>query len=66
MVYSVFYCPANEVEILKEIGCTDSKALTEKKRENIFELINSHNDKVGWIVDAISPNLISNRMLKRF
>ncbi|KAK6639625.1 hypothetical protein RUM43_007898 [Polyplax serrata] len=65
MVYSVFYCPANEVEILKEIGCTDSKALTEKKRENIFELINSHNDKVGWIVDAISPNLISNRMLKR-
>ena len=65
MVYSVFFCSINDADILKDIGCTDSKVLTEKKREDIFDLINQNNDKLGWIVDLLSPNLISNRMLQR-
>lgn len=65
MVYSIVYCSGNDFGILNEIGCTDSKAISEKKREEIFELINNQKHKLGWAVDVLSPNLISNNMLKR-
>lgn len=65
MVYGVSYCPKSKEEILKDLGCADSKSLTEEKREDIFKKICSEPDTIGWIVEAISPNTICNNMLKR-
>lgn len=46
--------------------CTDSdsKVLSEAKREEIFGAIVSHQQLLGWKVDILSPNFISNSMLK--
>lgn len=65
MVYAVFFCCTKYKENLKEIGCADSKSLNEKKREDVFSRIAANSDNLGWIVDVISPNAISNGMLKR-
>lgn len=68
MVYGIAFCPISEAAILKDLGCADSKTLTEEKREVIYEkMLNDENviDKVGWMVDVISPNHISNCMLQR-
>lgn len=42
----------------------DSKTLTEKQRSEMFEMINQHED-LGWSACILSPNFISNSMLKR-
>lgn len=66
MVYGVSYCPIKMEEDLKKLECADSKTLTEKKREEIFETLKKANDFIGWMVEVISPNVICNRMLQRF
>ena len=43
----------------------DSKQLTEDQRDKLFEKINQIESKLGWAVNILSPNLISNSMLKR-
>ena len=45
---------------------SDSKTLTEEKRDEIFDKIHAATDKIGWIVHILSPNYISNSMLRRF
>ncbi|RWS29745.1 ribonuclease H2 subunit A-like protein [Leptotrombidium deliense] len=68
MVYSVAYIPASMKGQMKEIGFADSKTLTEEKRTDLFENINSgkiSNVQLGWIADVLSPVTISNSMLKR-
>uniref|UniRef100_A0A1A9WUR5 Ribonuclease n=1 Tax=Glossina brevipalpis TaxID=37001 RepID=A0A1A9WUR5_9MUSC len=68
MVYGIAYCPLSSKEILTELGCADSKELTEEKRDVIFNNINTqYNAKtsIGWAVEIISPNVISNNMLGR-
>lgn len=65
MVYGVSYCPIKMEEDLKKLECADSKTLTEKKREEIFETLKKANDFIGWMVEVISPNVICNRMLQR-
>jgi ribonuclease H2 subunit A len=47
------------------MGCADSKTLTEEKRDTIFDKICDNNDKMGWIIDSISPNYIANCMYQR-
>lgn len=65
MVYGICYCPADREHDLKVLECADSKTLTEKKREAIFDKICSEKDYVGWKIEIISPNIICNRMLQR-
>uniref|UniRef100_T1I159 Ribonuclease n=1 Tax=Rhodnius prolixus TaxID=13249 RepID=T1I159_RHOPR len=64
MVYGICYCPKLKEDQLKETGCADSKTLTEEKREKILNLVCSEG-YIGWEVDVISPNFISNCMLRR-
>lgn len=68
MVYGVAYCPVNQRSVLEALGCADSKALTEEKRDEIFTKMLTEDDSlnnVGWAADIISPNYISNSMYKR-
>lgn len=68
MVYGIAFCPLDKAELLKNLGCADSKQLTEEKREVIFNDICTKEyatNNIGWAVDVISPNEISNSMLRR-
>ncbi|XP_066995218.2 ribonuclease H2 subunit A isoform X2 [Anabrus simplex] len=65
MVYGVSYCPLSKVDVFKDLGCADSKSLTETKREDIFENIFKYSDSIGWMVEAIAANTICNNMLRR-
>nr|CAD7606784.1 unnamed protein product [Timema genevievae] len=65
MVYGICYCPISKVELLKDLGCADSKTLTEEKRKDIFNKICQETESLGWIIEAIAPNSICNSMLKR-
>ena len=68
MVYGIAFCPIKEKEILKTLGCADSKQLTEEKREEIFDDMQKMNyakDSMGWAVEVLSPNQISMCMLRR-
>lgn len=66
MVYGTCFSPLDEKDHLTELGLADSKTLTEEKRENIFDkMCTESKDRLGWIVDILSPTFISNSMLKR-
>lgn len=68
MVYGVAYCPLAQKEVLNNLGCADSKALTEEKRDEIFTKMLTDTeslDNVGWTAEIISPNYISNSMYRR-
>ena len=64
-MYGIAYCPLENSDSLKALGCADSKVLTEEKRESLFEDLCKNKDYVGWAIEAISPNVICNSMLKR-
>ncbi|XP_078041576.1 ribonuclease H2 subunit A [Augochlora pura] len=65
MVYGVAYAPLSEKKLLVDLGCADSKSLTEEARDDIFDKICKHGETMGWAVDTISPNIISNSMYRR-
>ncbi|XP_043475976.1 ribonuclease H2 subunit A [Leptopilina heterotoma] len=65
MVYGVAYAPLSKKQLLIDLGCADSKSLTEEKRDAIFDKICLKSEEMGWAVDAISPNYISNNMYRR-
>lgn len=68
MVYGIAFCPLENNEMLKDLGCADSKQLTEEKRDLIFNNILTKKDirsNFGWAVEIISPNYISQCMLRR-
>lgn len=68
MVYGVAYCAVDQTKVLHDLGCADSKALTEEKRDNIFSKMLSEEaslNNVGWVAEVISPNYISNSMYRR-
>ena len=44
----------------------DSKSLSEKDREKIFEKINSENKFCGYGIKILSPNTISTSMLRKY
>jgi ribonuclease HII len=45
---------------------TDSKTLTEEKREEIFSKIGENDyQNIGWLATVLSPVTISNNMFKR-
>ncbi len=43
----------------------DSKVLKEHQRDKLFKDINSSEEFIGWKVEVLSPNCISNSMLQR-
>lgn len=55
MVYSALFCPMDKQENLKEMKCADSKTLTEKDREKIFETIQAENKFCGFAIKVLSP-----------
>lgn len=68
MVYGIAFCPKSKESILKDLGCADSKQLTEDKRDEIFVNTNQQEDPlayIAWAVDIISPNEISTCMFRR-
>ncbi|XP_050348461.1 ribonuclease H2 subunit A [Nymphalis io] len=68
MVYGIAYCPISHKEVLQTLGCADSKALTEEKRDEILLKMFSEEEalnNVGWMAEVISPNYISNSMYRR-
>ncbi|XP_066156546.1 ribonuclease H2 subunit A [Euwallacea fornicatus] len=65
MVYGAAFIPINEQMVLEQLECADSKALTEEKRDQIFEKICETSNKMGWTVELIAPNSICNSMLSR-
>ncbi|XP_050420550.1 ribonuclease H2 subunit A [Adelges cooleyi] len=65
MVYGTSFCCKDNQDILKALGCADSKVLTEQARDDIFDGITKQNDVLGWAVHVISPNTISNCNFRR-
>lgn len=65
MVYGVCYCPVSVQEELRGLGAVDSKSIAEIQRELAFEKLCERTSDVGWAVEIISPNTISNKMLRR-
>lgn len=65
MVYGTCYCPITRKETLEEKKFADSKTLSAERREEMFSDICKSNKWIGWKVTILSPNIISNSMLKR-
>ncbi|XP_012252111.2 ribonuclease H2 subunit A [Athalia rosae] len=65
MVYGISYAPLSNKQLLIDLGCADSKSLTEEQRDAIFDEICKNSVKMGWAVEVISPNVISNSMYRR-
>ncbi|XP_046744126.1 ribonuclease H2 subunit A [Diprion similis] len=65
MVYGISYGPLSDKQLLVDLGCADSKSLTEDQRDAIFDKICKNDDKMGWAVEVISPNVIANSMYRR-
>ncbi|CAD6192235.1 unnamed protein product [Caenorhabditis auriculariae] len=68
MVYGAAISPLDKFNELKNLGVADSKALTEQKRDDIFEKMNNDDETkqvVAYAVRCLSAQLISASMLKR-
>ncbi|GCB71244.1 hypothetical protein scyTo_0008790 [Scyliorhinus torazame] len=65
MVYGICYCLLSKQQWLVELKVADSKTLTEKEREKLFAKLDEANDFIGWALQVLSPNLISNTMQQR-
>ncbi|KAF2075252.1 hypothetical protein CYY_003428 [Polysphondylium violaceum] len=65
MVYGACYCPEENENRISKLGFNDSKQLTEKQRESLFSRIISVPELMGYIVDVIQPEVLSEKMLRK-
>lgn len=66
MVYATCFCPISCKETLAKLGCDDSKALKEEKRDELFAKLDACTEEyIGWIINILSPSYISTSMLGR-
>lgn len=68
MSYAIAYYPKKDEDKLSSMKFADSKTLTENKREQLFESLQTQDGgfrELGYIIKIISPNYISNSMLRR-
>lgn len=66
MVYGTCYVPKKQEQKLRDMGCMDSKMLTEGKRETLFDKLNDEcRDIAGWGVTVLPPSWICESQLKR-
>ena len=47
------------------VDVVDSKTLDDEQRKVLFDKICDANETFGWIISVLSPNFISNSMLRR-
>lgn len=69
MSYGIAYYPQKNEGILNKMQFADSKALTESRRESLFEAIQKQGcgfQDIGYMIKIIAPNMISNSMLRRY
>jgi ribonuclease H2 subunit A len=64
MVYGCAYWPLSEDEEIKKFGFDDSKALTEARRESLFDKMQACG-RIGWVTISIGADDISHKMLRR-
>lgn len=64
LVYGIAYCPVAWKEDLENLGFADSKTLTAEVREGLLRTLSSDPANLGWSVRVISPQAISNGMLR--
>lgn len=62
MVYGCCFCKLKDKEKIANMGFADSKQLKEDVRIQLFKDI-KNSSELGWLVDVISPEEISNTML---
>ncbi|CAF0951805.1 unnamed protein product [Adineta ricciae] len=65
MVYSAFFCDEDHLSVLNDLGCADSKQLTEERRASIFAEYEKHKTYLGFVLKVLSPHMISTCMLRR-
>ncbi|KAG6817335.1 hypothetical protein H0H87_009933 [Tephrocybe sp. NHM501043] len=65
LVYGVAYCPVAYKEDLEQLGFADSKTLTSEVRSSLLSTLDSDPENLAWSVRVISPQAISNGMLRR-
>lgn len=65
LVYSLFISPESQINWLSQNGAIDSKQLTAKAREGFFKKLSRDNDTLGWKVNILHPEHISNCMLRK-
>ncbi|KAF5341992.1 hypothetical protein D9611_001530 [Ephemerocybe angulata] len=65
LVYGVAYCPIAYKADLEEMGFNDSKVLKADTRSSLLDVLSSDPTNLGWSVEVISPQAISNGMLRR-
>lgn len=65
MVYATCFGPISRKDEIERLGFADSKQLTEKQRDVLFDCICSSSELLGWKAEILSPNDISNGMLQR-
>lgn len=68
MTYAIAYYPQNSEDVLAKMKFADSKTLTESTREKLFESLQTDEEgfrDLGYMVKIVSPNMISNSMLRR-
>ncbi|KAJ2829297.1 hypothetical protein GGI24_002173 [Coemansia furcata] len=64
MVYATCFCPESYYAELSSLGFADSKQLTEEQRDRLFTTLQAH-PQAGWSIRCISPQDISQCMLRR-
>eukprot|EP00485_Elphidium_margaritaceum_P024220 CAMPEP_0202713320 /NCGR_PEP_ID=MMETSP1385-20130828/52507_1 /ASSEMBLY_ACC=CAM_ASM_000861 /TAXON_ID=933848 /ORGANISM="Elphidium margaritaceum" /LENGTH=307 /DNA_ID=CAMNT_0049373627 /DNA_START=50 /DNA_END=976 /DNA_ORIENTATION=+ len=64
MVYGACICPESKLDALKQTGVFDSKQLTDEKRRNLFQMIQSC-PYLEWLVDAIPADWMSSNMIQQ-
>ena len=64
MVYGAAFCAIGYKPTLAKAVYADSKALTEEKRDALFLQLKA-DAAMGWIVDSISAEALSTKMLRR-
>jgi ribonuclease H2 subunit A len=64
MVYGAAFCAVSYKPSLAQAAFADSKTLTEEKRDALFAQLKK-DAAMGWIVDSISAEALSTKMLRR-
>ncbi|KAI0322601.1 ribonuclease H2 subunit A [Amylostereum chailletii] len=65
LVYGVSYCPISYREQLDDLGFADSKTLNAETRSSLLSILSGDPDNLGWSVRVMSPQDISNGMLRK-
>lgn len=68
MSYAIAYYPKKDENVLSSMKFADSKTIVESTREKLFESLQTQDGgfrELGYIIKIISPNFISNSMLRR-